>query len=236
MTNASLSQWNTAQTLEQNFWKSYADTYARYPQILLEHLGQLRAAGEFVREEMSAAEIGEALEVGVGPMGIGVLGMQGFRFQITAIDPLPRISLDIPEVALNKYIQTLQERVAYQCSQGETLPFDDESYDFVCCHNVIDHAQNPTAILENMFRVLRKGCCLYLTLHTFSFLGRLKFETLRKFHPEKMIFACHPHSFRHADILEELSNIGYEIIRHEGRGNPIVGRSRLSMFVCRKPV
>lgn len=161
--------------------------------------------------------------------------MQASNSRITAIDPLPRISLKIAGAALDTYIRTPRERVTYQCSQGETLPFDDECYDFVCCHNVIDHAQKPLAILEEIFRVLKNQCCLYLTLNTFSFLGRLRFEGLCRFQPDKMIFTCHPHSFLHADILNALSHIGYEIVRHDGGHNAISGRGRLSKFLCRKP-
>ena len=161
--------------------------------------------------------------------------MRASGIRITAIDPLPRISFKIADVALNNYAQSLRARVSYQCSQGETLPFDDDSFDFVCCHNVIDHAHSPLAILEESFRVLKHRCYLYLTLNTFSYFRRLKFESLRKFNPEKMLFACHPHSFRHADILRTLSNTGYEIIRQAGGNSPFIGPARLSKFLCRKP-
>ena len=234
MTDIALSQWQTAQKHEQDFWESYADTYERYPQILLEHLAKLSDAGEYVREELNSPQIKESLEVGVGPLGIGVLGMRVSGFRITAIDPLPRINFEIADEALNAYVRTLRERVNYRSSRGETLPFEDSSYDFVCCHNVIDHAHNPMSILQEIYRVLKNQCCLYLTLNTFSYLRRMKFEFLRKFHPERMIFACHPHSFLHADILKALSNIGYEIVRHDGGQNAIAGPGCLSKFLCRK--
>jgi len=236
MTNVPLNQWQAAQKHEQDFWESYADTYERYPQILLDHLAKLRDVGEYPRDELLAPQVKETLEVGVGPLGIGVLGMQASKFRITAIDPLPRISLKFADAALDRYIQALRERVAYRCSQGETLPFEDNCHDFVCCHNVIDHAQKPLAILEDIFRVLKNQCCLYLTLNTFSYFGRLKFEGLRRLYPDRMIFACHPHSFLHADVLKALSDLGYEIVRHDGGHNAIIGHGRLSKFLCRKPI
>ena len=235
MTNVSLAQWNAAQAQEQKFWESYAERYERFPQILLEHLGQLRAAGESIRQELSSERITEALEIGIGRLGIGVLGMQEPGFRITAVDPLERVSLNILDPALNMYVQALQKKVTYQRSQGEFLPFDDDSFDFVCSHNVIDHAQNPASILEDAFRVLKKGCSLYFTLHILSRLGRMKIGMLRKATPEKMIFVCHPHSFRHIDIGSELQKVGFEIVRQEGGHSPVFGRGRLSKFVCRKP-
>jgi 2-polyprenyl-3-methyl-5-hydroxy-6-metoxy-1,4-benzoquinol methylase len=235
MTDISLEQWNVAQAEEREFWKSYASTYERYPQILLDHLAQLREVGEFINKELGAKTISKALEIGIGPLGIGVLGIQEPDFRITAIDPLERITLNVQHPALNQYIQALQSAVTYQRSQGETLAFDDESYDLVCCHNVIDHAQHPASILESIFRVLKKGHCLYLTLNTFSALGRFKFELQRRLTPEKMLFVCHPHSFRHADVVFLLSKIGYKVIRQENNRNPIFGSSCLSKFVCLKP-
>ena len=232
--NVTLQQWQAAQQEERGFWNSYAETYSRYPQILLEHLGKLRDVGEFIKSDLSAGSISAALEVGVGPLGIGVLGMQRSDFHITAIDPLPRIELEISDEPLRKYFQTLREGVVYQTVQGESLPFDDESFDFVCCHNVIDHTQSPIRILQEIHRVLKVRCNLFLTLHTFSFFGRMKFEILRKLQSDKMIFVCHPHSFLHVDILRALQRIGYETLRHDGGESPLIGRGRFSRFLCRK--
>ena len=233
--NVTLQQWQAAQQEERDFWNSYADTYARYPQILLEHLGKLRDVGEFIQRDLSDGSVNTALEVGVGPLGIGVLGMQKADFQITAIDPLPRIELDIADEPLRKYVQSLREGVIYQTVQAENLPFDDGSFDLVCCHNVIDHTQSPIRILQEIHRVLKAGGSLFLTLHTFSSVGRMKFETLRKLQPDKMIFVCHPHSFRHADVLRALRRVGYETLRHDGGEKPLFGRGRLSRFLSRKP-
>ncbi len=234
MTDVALSKWQVAQRHEQDFWEAYADTYARYPQILLEHLTELTEAGEYVREELRSSEVKEVLEVGIGPLGIGVLGMRASNASITGIDPLPQINFQTGDEALDAYIRTLRERVEYQCSPGENLPLDDSRFDFVCCHNVIDHADNPLAILQEIFRVLKKKSWLYLTLNTFSFFGRLKFEGLRRLQPEKMLFACHPHSFLHADILKILTDIGFDIVRHDGDHSALFGHGRLSKFLCRK--
>ena len=235
MTNVSLTQWQNAQRHEHAFWEGYAETYARFPQILLDHLAKLRDVGEYVAGDLDSAEIGETLEVGVGPLGIGVLGMLGRGRRITAIDPLPRVEIALQDAALERYVKSLRDEVEYLRLEAETLPFDDDSFDFVCCHNVIDHARDPTSIVNEMYRVLKPGRNLFLTLNTFSVLGRIKFETLRRFDPGKLIFACHPHSFLHAQVLALLSATGYEVVRHEGGDSAFAGRGQLSKFLCRKP-
>ena len=233
-THVSTQQWAAAQERERDFWNSYTATYCRYPQILLEHLSNLRDVGEYIHDALHAESIKNTLEVGVGPLGIGVLGMQKRDFSITAVDPLPRVALDFPDEPLRSYIQSLRQGVTYRTVQGESLPFEDKSFDFVCCHNVIDHTQRPMRILEEIYRVLKTQCHLYLTLHTLSSIGRLKFEMQRRIKTEKMIFVCHPHTFLHREILHALQRIGYETLRHDGGANPIFGRGRLSKFLCRK--
>ena len=54
MRDASARRWQTAQTHERELWESYADTYTRYPQILLEHLARLCDAGEFISVELGS--------------------------------------------------------------------------------------------------------------------------------------------------------------------------------------
>ena len=235
MSNVSLSQWQTAQRHEHEFWEGYAQTYARFPQILLEHLAKLRDVGEYVAGELDSDGIEETLEVGVGPLGIGVLGMLGRGRRITAIDPLPRIEIPLRDPMLERYVRSLRDGVEYRRVQAESLPFDDDTFDFVCCHNVIDHARDPVSILNEMLRVLKPDRSLFLTLNTFSVLGRVKFETLRRFNPEKLIFACHPHSFLHARVLAMLRAAGYEVVRHEGGEKAFAGRGQLSKFLCKKP-
>ena len=235
MTELSLNRWQAAQEHEREFWDGYAQAYTRYPQILLDHLAKLRDVGEYVADEIAAAGARDMLEVGVGPLGIGVLGVLGNGRHITAVDPLPRVELELRDEALERYVRTLRGHVDYRCARGESLPFDGESYDFVCCHNVIDHAHAPRDILQEIHRVLRSGGSLLLTLNTFTYLGRLKFEIRRRFQPDLLIFVCHPHSFVHAAVLKLLFETGYEVVRHEGGRNAIVGRARLSKFLCRKP-
>ena len=48
---------------------------------------------------------------------------------------------------------------------GETLPFDDDSFDVVLCDNVVDHALNPRKILEEIARVLKPGGTLYFEVN-----------------------------------------------------------------------
>lgn len=48
---------------------------------------------------------------------------------------------------------------------GEQLPFDDCSFDVVLCDNVVDHAESPSRIVQELARVLKPGGLLYFTVN-----------------------------------------------------------------------
>ncbi len=48
---------------------------------------------------------------------------------------------------------------------GEKLPFSNSSFDVVLSDNVIDHAENPIAILEEITRVLKPSGLFYFTVN-----------------------------------------------------------------------
>jgi SAM-dependent methyltransferase len=57
-----------------------------------------------------------------------------------------------------------------QCAQtvaacGESLPFSDGSFDVVLCDNVVDHAESPKQIVNELTRVLVPGGLLYFTVN-----------------------------------------------------------------------
>ncbi|HEX6742435.1 MAG TPA: methyltransferase domain-containing protein [Sphingomicrobium sp.] len=58
-----------------------------------------------------------------------------------------------------------QERARTIPAFGEQLPFDDGSFDVVLCDNVVDHAENPRRIIEEIARVLAPGGLLYFTVN-----------------------------------------------------------------------
>lgn len=58
-----------------------------------------------------------------------------------------------------------QGRAETIAAGGETLPFADASFDIVLCDNVVDHAEGPRRILEEIARVLTPGGLLYFTVN-----------------------------------------------------------------------
>jgi len=49
--------------------------------------------------------------------------------------------------------------------QGEELPFDDASFDLVLCTQVLEHVEDPVAVLSEIHRVLRPGGAALISTH-----------------------------------------------------------------------
>ncbi|AKF06967.1 class I SAM-dependent methyltransferase [Sandaracinus amylolyticus] len=93
------------------------------------------------------------LEVGSGAHGhVFFLGVRG----AIGVDPLA-----------DEYraLFPWQSRAETIAAYGERLPFDDARFDLVVSDNVIDHAERPAAIVDELVRVLAPGGVLYFTVH-----------------------------------------------------------------------
>jgi ubiquinone/menaquinone biosynthesis C-methylase UbiE len=220
--------WKNAQILESEFWESMARGQAS-PPGLLEHLGDLASALNFVNLDKLSADANKLLEIGIGPLGIGSAAIHFPNLEIIGLDPLPKLSFTVRDDLLDQYVQQLIGRVQYVQSPGEKLPFRDGEFDIVVSSNCIDHCKTPMLILEEAVRVLRRGGAFLLTVNTFSQIGRTKFELERRYRP-MTVHSMHPWSFTHRQILTMVAALGLEVISHQGYRNSLVGRMRLSRF------
>jgi SAM-dependent methyltransferase len=94
------------------------------------------------------------LEVGSGASGL-----------IFFFDATERVGVDPLADEYKVLFPAWQDRARTISAEGEHLPFDDESFDVVLCDNVVDHAENPRQIVEEIARVLAPGGLLYFTVN-----------------------------------------------------------------------
>src|SRR5438270_12856554 len=91
------------------------------------------------------------LEVGCG-MGTDLLQFARGGSRCTGIDLTPR-SVEITRHRFNVY----GERGDFLLSDGERLPFRDESFDVVYSNGVLHHTPDTGGAIGELYRVLRKG-------------------------------------------------------------------------------
>src|SRR5258707_5172257 len=91
------------------------------------------------------------LEVGCG-MGTDLLQFARGGAKVTGVDLTPR-SIEISQQHLAVY----GERGDFAVSDGENLPFADESFDVVYSNGVLHHTPDTAGAVREVHRVLRKG-------------------------------------------------------------------------------
>ena len=178
------------------------------------------------------------LEVGIGPYGLGFLGVHfADRIgKIDGLDPLPRLDIQVADSALQAQVEAIRRRVNYIQSQAESMPVATASCDLVACINVVDHAQNPGRILKEIDRVLRPGGVFVFGVSTLSMLGEWMWHTRRWKRPSTWLFVAHPHTFQWAAAHRLVG-----IVRGSTLWNNrpswawrIAGHGRMSFWIRRK--
>jgi ubiquinone/menaquinone biosynthesis C-methylase UbiE len=94
------------------------------------------------------------LDVGCGPgtitADLAVLAPQG---KVIGCDAVESVLQKASEHAASRDLTN----VTFQKVDANVLPFDDDTFDIVHCHQVLQHVKNPVDILKEMRRVTKPG-------------------------------------------------------------------------------
>jgi SAM-dependent methyltransferase len=207
------SRWEQAQENELAIWQH---TVSEVADVLAE-IAEAASMVSFGKRHGLAADA-TVVELGIGPMGIGWAAFAQAARAI-GIDPLPQLTIATGDGNADRFVMDLQQRTEYlQADATRQLPLDDGSFDLVVCDNVVDHAQDPRAILAEGRRIVRSDGRLLFGVNVFSLIGRLKWRQLtRRLHAQAPNVLCHPHSFLEGELGGLLSSAGWEIIVRDSR-------------------
>lgn len=223
--------WQHAQAEERAYWEDRRQR-CRRPAAMLDYLQCLAQALEPAADAIRALSSSRCLEIGVGPFGIGSLVFHaGTDAEITGVDPLPGMAVVCEHAPLNELAASLARRVKYLQVRAEALPFESRCFDLVVSHNVIDHCDDPAAVLREAGRVLQPDGLLVITLNTFSHVGRWKFEMGRRLRPHASLFVEHPWSFTTSSFEALARGSGFQVTSRWGKQADWLGRGGLSGFV-----
>lgn len=114
-----------------------------------------RATRALIGSAAPMPDSARVLEVGCGSRGLV------FCWEAGAL----RVGVDPLAVEYAGAFGAWQRRALTCAACGESLPFADGAFDVVLCDNVIDHAEDPGAIVRELARVLAPGGVLYFTVN-----------------------------------------------------------------------
>jgi SAM-dependent methyltransferase len=233
MTGVTSERWQDAQEAERGFWSTNAFGLGKFRRAA----GGSIETAEWVLPHLDAPE-GDWLEVGIGPLGVGCmhfLGCPGELHTLDPIEPTPAEEWQLPE-ACRALVRACQETSIRHVGQAEKLDFGADAFTFVAMENMLDHVQDPAAVLAEARRVLRPGGLLYLAVDTFSVLGEARFKLVsRRRWRETTFVRAHPHRFSAKDIIRLVTEAGFTVARAETPAPPaaILGRHFRARLIAR---
>ena len=199
-------RWLIAQDYERAFWSRVADRIVSGASKQLSWYGwkasemEKRLVDYFDDGRRKSAKV---LEIGSGPVGIISFISYGERY---AIDPLETFYRS------NAVLTSLRDpAVGYGQGTGEQLPFKDSFFSLVILDNVLDHVQEATSVLNEIYRVLSIEGLIYLVINVHTEWGAFLHSGLSKIKIDK----GHPHTFTVKSIREFISRHRFDILREE---------------------
>jgi len=224
-------RWEEAQETEVEFWAGMAQHDFSVLRVLADNSEKAPLLRPYLKPNVR-----NALEVGSGPFGLGVIGyLPEIPFRI-AMDPLHASRMDTND-PLRNYIEIRRKSMCYVVGYGEEIPVQSGSLDLVICCNVIDHASKPDLILGEIHRVLKPGGQIFFDVHTFSVLGLIKWHLWTKFrHRDEMLVKAHPYRMFEPAVRRKISKHGFQGRKIKGHTllSACIGQALTSTFLGEK--
>ncbi len=103
---------------------------------------------------------GTVLDIGCGG-GYLAEAFAADGFQVTGLDPAVNSIL-----AARRHASETGLQIRYEVGRGEALPFQDRTFDIVCCCDVLEHVDDVGQVLREAARTLKpRGVFLYDTVN-----------------------------------------------------------------------
>jgi 2-polyprenyl-3-methyl-5-hydroxy-6-metoxy-1,4-benzoquinol methylase len=206
-------KWEIAQYLEIRWWNRYlknktANDYLKWKKDYWKgFLQQIQLGNELLENK-------NILDAGCGPTGIFCL-LDSLGCSITAIDPLFGKYRDLQHFRPGKYQNTRFLKVGLE-------EFRDEGgFDLIFCLNVINHVRSLDKAIGNLYKLLKPGGQLIISMDVHRF---LLFKKILQLLPLDIM---HPHQFGLREYRCMLEDAGFNILQNIG-----IKKSRIFNYHC----
>ena len=208
------SSWEDAQKNELAVWQHTVNNISD----LLDEIAETAILVRFGTQH-GLGTSANVVELGIGPLGIGWSAFAPTA-RAVGVDPLARLTVNTTDDSVDRFFKELQMRTEFlQADATARLPLDDSSFDLIVCENVVDHTQDPQAILAEGRRLVRPDGRLLFGVNVFSTIGFMKWRHVtRRLHPRHPNVLCHPHSFLENHLGRLLANAGWQTLAIDAPG------------------
>jgi ubiquinone biosynthesis O-methyltransferase len=117
---------------------------------------------EFVKAKLGSLDGQKVLDAGCGS-GHLCFALADSCKEVIGID----ISYNAIEFAQNTRKKLNVSNVTFIKTERDSFPFPSESFDVVIMMELIEHLENPTILLTEALRVLKRRCRLFITTPTY---------------------------------------------------------------------
>jgi SAM-dependent methyltransferase len=230
-----IPRWLEAQKTERDFWVGIARNDAAILRVIADNAEKASRVRNVI-----AGGLTRCLEIGVGPIGLGIIGFLPQipnRYALDPLQPVPLDAQDDRDNSLRDFIMRRRSDIYYIIARGEEIPMRSDTMDLVVCCNVIDHASDPDAILGEIHRVLKPEGQFFFDVDTFSVLGLAKWHTWTKYaHRHEVLVRAHPHRMFESDMTRKLQARGFRLQKLHGHTfvSNLIGHARASTFLGTK--
>lgn len=227
------SIWRDAQEREKIYWvKRCSDPIG----VMYEMGEDLDLAWRL--KECIPTEPKSFLDIGVGPMGTGLLWLFPKCSLKIGLDSLGLMEVATGNRHADELARLIRAESRYVIGKSEMLPFTDETFDVVVCNNVLDHVEQVEQSVAELCRVVRTGGFLALGLDTNSHLGYWLRKVDRMMRPTLNTYRLHPTDIIIGHTERHLRDHHFRILssNEASRLGQMIGRRRTQSWVAVKEV
>jgi len=207
-------RWMQAQVAEREFWAGMHE----HPATVAAIVHSLSQSAQWARGRVAVDHSDEWVEVGIGPLGLGVAhflrGGPG-RPRIVGVDPIAldeRATSGLPD-PLATLVESCRDGYRHVVARGESTGLESGRFAAAFLNNMLDHVAAPLEVLRETHRLLRSGGSLILSCDVFSAAGRLKHDQwTRRVRPGTILVRAHPHRFSHDNLVSLLERAGFVLV------------------------
>jgi SAM-dependent methyltransferase len=238
----SADRWAVAQAAEQTYWDGLLRDEREFRRVLLEK----STIVDWVVDRLGGRlPKGDAVEIGIGPLGVGCVHfLTDCRERtLVGVEPLPLVDPEVlglvePFVALVRGCRAGD--YTHVRATGEHTGLEQDRFALAFCYNVLDHVRDPLGVLREAHRILEPGGTLVLGVDTQSTLSVLRFKLLiERSRADSIGVRAHPFRFRERHVKHLVEDAGFSVRDDNGRHpralHDFLNRAHRLFLLCEKP-